>query len=462
MSGLSLAQQLKQLQAGNTSVPDPESAYSNLDTNKTEREGDEGREHYLDVGPSRLRMELGGEGGGTLTGPKYEGVKAGRQKIFDDDDEESEPEGDEASEGEDDEEDDLDEGSEDEENEEDGEEEEEEEGEDEDEDEGGEEQEEEPRPKAKSSKLDPMAVLKESRSKDVQKGQAIRKQKALFESLITLRITFQKALSASQSVPVPLPADPEGELSNKKTAILQSLGDLNERLFRLRTGINLVASEDEEAEEAKLGKRKRTTGDEQDEEYWLESARESLALVDDSHLNLIPVLNKWSGKIQAASLQLGSKQAGGSKFLQQMKTGAGGIIDAIETGISNKRDSEKTLVENEETGYRALLREVIESRSGSGPAADLTHLRREKKKKREAERGGSKGRKLRYTVHDKVQNFVVPIPLSHGWHEEQVDELFSSLFGGVGMKGAVAETTVGPDIGAADEGLVELGGLRVF
>lgn len=51
-------------------------------------------------------------------------------------------------------------------------------------------------------------------------------------------------------------------------------------------------------------------------------------------------------------------------------------------------------MESEESGYRSLLREVIESR-GSGPGIDLTHLRREKKKKREAERGGSKGRKLR-------------------------------------------------------------------
>jgi protein AATF/BFR2 len=58
-------------------------------------------------------------------------------------------------------------------------------------------------------------------------------------------------------------------------------------------------------------------------------------------------------------------------------------------------ESEKPFMESEETGYRLLLKEVIESRSGGAGGADLTHLRREKKKKREAERGGSKGRKLR-------------------------------------------------------------------
>ncbi|WVO24685.1 protein BFR2 [Cryptococcus decagattii] len=464
MSGPSLAQQLKQLHSNNVSVPDPENAYSNLDSHDIQRKGDEGREHYVDVGPSRLRMELGGTGGGTLTGPKYEGVKTGRMKIFDDD-EEGESGSEEGSVGAGDEDDDEveeeDEGDFDEEEDE----EDDEDDEDEEEGEGEEEEEEEEmqthsRINGPKQALDPVASLRNSRLKDIEKGQAIRKQKALFESLITLRITFQKALTASNTIPTTLPEDPENELASKKASILKSLDKLNERLFTLRQSITLLG---ESEGEISLGKRKRDEGDDaQGEAYWIEAAKESLDIADRSHPQLLPVLNKWSSKIQAASLQLGSKQAGGSKFLQQMKNGAGGVVEAIESGINSKREAEKTLTESEETGYRALLREVIESRSGSGPAADLTHLRREKKKKREAERGGSKGRKLRYTVHEKAQNFAVPIPLSQGWHEEQVDELFSSLFGGVGMKGATSEKTVGLDVGNADEGLAELGGLRVF
>ena len=63
----------------------------------------------------------------------------------------------------------------------------------------------------------------------------------------------------------------------------------------------------------------------------------------------------------------------------------------------------------------------------------------------------------RYTIHDKAQNFVVPVPLSHGWHDEQIDELFSSLFGGVGLRGVTSGTLL--DGGA---GLASLGGMRVF
>lgn len=77
----------------------------------------------------------------------------------------------------------------------------------------------------------------------------------------------------------------------------------------------------------------------------------------------------------------------------QSTKGVTGVVDAIDASLAQRRDNAKPLIETEENGYRALLREVIE-RQGAG-GLDLSHLRREKKKKREAERGGSKGRKLR-------------------------------------------------------------------
>lgn len=133
-------------------------------------------------------------------------------------------------------------------------------------------------------------------------------------------------------------------------------------------------------------------------------------------------------------------------------------LDSADKQASN----EQTFEESEEVAYRALLREVIETRQGGGEG--LSVLRREKKKKREAERGGSKGRKLRYTVHDKAQNFAVPVPLSRAWHEEQIDELFSSLFGGAGMGGAVSKAIIPSGISdlPSTGGLADLGGLRVF
>ena len=288
MSRPTLAQQLKQLESEDTNqTVDVESAYSNLDSLVLpERKGNEGREHYLDVGPSRLRGQFGD------MGDRYGGEVRGRQKIFDDDEDEEEDEAeagsDEDDEGEDDEGEDEDE--------EDGEELD-EEGEDEDDEEADEDEEEDeeedlPLPPSKtnaSSRLDPVAALRDSRMKDIEKGQAIKRQKvssqwsnspfvadpqAIFDAIVTLRITFQKALTASTSLPTSLPSDAAGEVSSAKEAALQSLGDLNERLFALREGIRLPGTEQSGS------KRKREFQDALSDDYWLESASNSFSMTD--------------------------------------------------------------------------------------------------------------------------------------------------------------------------------------
>lgn len=84
--------------------------------------------------------------------------------------------------------------------------------------------------------------------------------------------------------------------------------------------------------------------------------------------------------------------------------------------------------------YQQLLRDVIEA-SGSGMnrgEAEPEWIRRQKankvKRKKTVDVKASKGRKLRYEVHEKLQNFMVPITATTGtWHDEQIDELFTSL-----------------------------------
>ena len=66
---------------------------------------------------------------------------------------------------------------------------------------------------------------------------------------------------------------------------------------------------------------------------------------------------------------------------------------------------------------------------------DQEWIRRQKarkaKRKKTVDTRASKGRKLRYQVHEKLQNFMVPIPTQRGaWHDEQIDELFASLLSG--------------------------------
>jgi hypothetical protein len=77
----------------------------------------------------------------------------------------------------------------------------------------------------------------------------------------------------------------------------------------------------------------------------------------------------------------------------------------------------------------------------------------------------------RYEVHEKLQNFMVPVPVQGSWHEEQVDELFASLLGkGFENAGGIYGADVNGEErdGEADKRLeIELGealkgGFRVF
>lgn len=63
---------------------------------------------------------------------------------------------------------------------------------------------------------------------------------------------------------------------------------------------------------------------------------------------------------------------------------------------------------------------------------------------------------ISYEVHEKIQNFMVPVPVPGAWHEEQIDELFASLLG----KGFehIALNAEEPHV----QDNIQLGGFRVF
>jgi protein AATF/BFR2 len=63
----------------------------------------------------------------------------------------------------------------------------------------------------------------------------------------------------------------------------------------------------------------------------------------------------------------------------------------------------------------------------------------------------------RYDVQEKLQNFMVPIPVTNGWHDEQIDELFSSLLGKSFQDGDIPEQQPQPT-----QAPVDLTGFRVF
>ena len=81
--------------------------------------------------------------------------------------------------------------------------------------------------------------------------------------------------------------------------------------------------------------------------------------------------------------------------------------------------------------YSTLLKTFILSNTNDNKGMsqdDLADLRRYKKKKSNVDRKASKGRKLRYTVHTKLQNFMFPIPYPNSNSDADADRVMQSLF----------------------------------
>lgn len=78
--------------------------------------------------------------------------------------------------------------------------------------------------------------------------------------------------------------------------------------------------------------------------------------------------------------------------------------------------------------YRSMLRDIIDSDDASVVNAGLRHaeLARSGRIRKKIDRRASKGKKLRYVVHDKLVGFLAPQPMPD---PGPVDEILNSLFG---------------------------------
>lgn len=186
------------------------------------------------------------------------------------------------------------------------------------------------------------------------------------------------------------------------------------------------------------------------------SSGDLFKLESSHHPYLIQTLSKWSSKIQAiAPNTLVSSSSMSFKAAMGTKPGPRSLVDIIDNvleedahkllartrladdvtaGVTHKNDpgQHPTEIFDDADFYHQLLRDVIDSR-GASHVEGKEWVRRQQslkaKRKKTVDTRSSKGRKLRYEVHEKLQNFMVPVGAQHTWHEEQIDELFVSLLG---------------------------------
>ncbi|KAK1232724.1 rRNA-processing protein bfr2 [Marasmius sp. AFHP31] len=446
---LSLAQQIAEL---DTPAP-PEFNAEDFSNARPVGEGDssiqetsEAREHYLDVGESTLRKLQD-----NISDPKYDGVPTSRKQMMEEDslsEEEEDSHDDEDEEVEDEEmeggehkqghpassEHDTNNG-------------EEEQSEDLDRPTGDKQS--EPKNLKQTSEAEGLTTaLRKTREEDRKKGIAVSRQIDIWDGLLDARIRVQKASIAANR----LSTDQWSTFSKSsecQEALLQMLEEastLSDELFGLQEAL---APKDVVSFPPR--KKRRTEKCESTSDYMvqLEDASETVSGFEQAyHRHLVQTLNRWSTKIQAVapSVLLPTNRNAFSKDRNQIKSAVQLIDETLSDhpkllsrtqvwrgkgtrlGMPAEQDGRDEDLFDDTDFYQQLLRDVIDSRDASG-ASDWMVAQKERKAKKKVDTKASKGRKLRYEVHEKLRNFMVPITVRGAWHEEQIDELFGSVLG---------------------------------
>ncbi|CAB4495722.1 uncharacterized protein OCT59_009562 [Rhizophagus irregularis] len=302
--------------------------------------------------------------------------------------------------------------------------------------------------------------MKQNAQEDVTKGQHVKTQLGLWDTFLDTRIRLQKAVSIANSFPQ---SDvysefltPESELAIQETRT--ELRELVDSLIDLRKDLCHENNNIKEISENVMNSRKHHLDDHNYTEYLWKDMKE---LYDHFLPYRTQTIDKWSNKVQIAS---------GISLNKRFKAINQGVNTQIEQILHDKerltkrtqlkRNSDKILGKKEHDiedpdkdvkkhdkhlsnydveifddtdFYQQLLRELIESRmiDTDDPISlgmQWAAIRQTKQKKKQVDTKASKGRRLRYHVHEKLQNFMVPIP-DGNWHEDMIDELYSSLLG---------------------------------
>lgn len=315
---------------------------------------------------------------------------------------------------------------------------------------------------------------KQHSDNQINKGVCVQNQLQIWEKLLEVRIHSQKMLIKANSMPQPSKFECLAQKSDEFSELANRTFDNVETLLTQMRDLqsHLLNQYGETKELAK--KRKRSPMNDAKADPETKRNRLSDELTDD-FTNFkeyqYSVISKWHDRTKV--LTPGSiktqKQQGNIDVLRKIEAVLANRSDLIKksqllkggyelfdknTGIveakqSNEPEANGANDDNENHNddsiyssevyddtdfYHTQLRELIEYKTSSSnnvnevakQFAELQKLR--KKMKKAVDTRASKGRKIRYVVHNKLVSFMAPNH-SANWTDEQKEELFKSIFG---------------------------------
>ncbi|KAK4126903.1 TRAUB-domain-containing protein [Parathielavia appendiculata] len=311
-----------------------------------------------------------------------------------------------------------------------------------------------------------VAAMSQAAKADAEKGAAVRMQRRAFDAILNLRIRLQKALVAANSFSM---------VDNSQDAGPEAYQAAEEAAVKLWNTIDSVRHTFlPESARLKVGeKRKREIDlDTPSQTIW-----ESMHAVEEvAHSHRRKVLGKWSERVKKSSAALSTRKLVNSEAqtlvsaLDEQLLNSDRLVKRARTPRScapaqaAKKLEEDPNIYDDADLYQLLLKELVDQRSTDtgAPGEAVATVRwaalKETKTRKQVDRRASKGRKLRYTVHEKLQNFMAPED-RRTWEEHAIDRLFGTLFGQKMELKEDDEEVSDEEMGGVN---VEEAGLRLF
>ena len=325
------------------------------------------------------------------------------------------------------------------------------------------------------------ASISQAAKSDAVKGKAVKQQRSTFDSLLNTRIKFQKGLTAMNQLSVAAKGADDVDREAVKSAESAALS-----LWSTLEDLRYTLADAQSGESKKRKRPSPVSSTTSSDSLW----KRMTDLESDSVVHRRAILDKWSLKVRGSNTSgpnARGKLLGSSTGGQQTITAVLDAQLATEAGERSTKRARKQAANGDEDDepiyddtafYQTLLRELVEQRMSSDSITNgldtlhiqlpsrlslhpVTGMRNDKNKRRGAvDTRATKGRKMKYDVHEKLQNFMAPEDRGT-WTTRARDEFFASLLGRTasGLLGEDDEEASAAEESDEDR---EEGGLRLF
>ena len=276
------------------------------------------------------------------------------------------------------------------------------------------------------------SALSAGATADVKKGQAVMKQRQAFDRIIDARIKLQKGLTAANDLA-------KSTLSDEQVA--SAARQAEDAALKLWSTINTIRYElislrpSTSKDDTKSLKRKRSSPvspSTSSTSIWQEQS----SLDTQSHSYDRAALDKWHARTQPAI-----DASARSKLLGRQSQPQSRLTDVLTTYLTTtsanliSTSTANNALYDDSPFYQSLLRDLIASKSNSDHSLAMSvdsylpiKLHASGSRNKKVDTKASKGRKIRYTVHEKLQNFMAPEDRT-SWEDGAATEFFASLLG---------------------------------